>query len=58
VSSSLIYQAVAEGRLAATRLSGSGRRGKIVISDEALQAFIEANTVRQLSFPDEEDEWP
>lgn len=54
-SDSLIYDAVAEGRLSVVRLSGKGLRGKIVIPEEALSRFVEQNTVKPLDDP---DEWP
>jgi excisionase family DNA binding protein len=40
VSVSLVYQLVADGRLPHHRIGGRGRRGKIVIKDEGIQAFL------------------
>lgn len=52
-SDSLIYDAVAKGRLSVVRLSGKGLRGKIVIPEEALKQFIDQNTTRQPDLSDE-----
>jgi excisionase family DNA binding protein len=56
VSDSLIYQAIAEGRLQAIRLSGNGKRGTYRVTQEALDTFIAASTVQQ--HPSEEPEAP
>ena len=41
VSQSLVYQLIAERRLPHLRIGGRGRRGKIVIKDEHIAAFLE-----------------
>jgi hypothetical protein len=39
-------------------VSGSGKRGKIVISDEALQQFIDENTAHPPAATERDGEWP
>lgn len=41
ISKSLLYQLVAEKRLPHRRIGGKGRRGKIVIEEEDVRAFME-----------------
>jgi excisionase family DNA binding protein len=40
VSVSLVYQLIADARLPHHRIGGRGRRGKIVIQNEDIQAFL------------------
>lgn len=42
VSASLIYELVADGRLRHYRIGARGRRGKIIIPEDAIAAFREA----------------
>ena len=42
VSASLVYALVSEKRLKAHRLGRRGRRGKILVSEEQIEAFLEA----------------
>ena len=41
ISRSLVYALIEEGRLKCLRIGRRGRRGKIVIKDEHVSAFIE-----------------
>ena len=41
ISRSLIYALVEEGRLKCLRIGRRGRRGKIVIKDEHITAFLD-----------------
>ena len=47
VSESLLYQLCSEGRLPHYRLGGRGRRGKILIAAEDLDAFMESCRVTE-----------
>jgi excisionase family DNA binding protein len=40
ISKSLVYQLIDEGRLEHVRIGGRGRRGKILVTDEAVEAFL------------------
>lgn len=42
ISVSLAYSLVAEGRLPCRRIGRKGRRGKIIVSEEDLKAFLES----------------
>ena len=53
VSLNTIYQAVGEGRLPHYRVSGGGKRGKILIDEADLLAWLEGMKVT----PADEDEW-
>jgi len=55
VSESLLYQLCSEGRLPHYRLGGRGRRGKILISAEDLDAFMESCRVTE---PPDDDDGP
>ena len=37
---SLTYQLLADGRLPHLRIGGKGRRGKIIVKDEDIRAFL------------------
>lgn len=41
ISRSLVYALIEEGRLKCLRIGRRGRRGKIVIKDEHVRAFME-----------------
>jgi excisionase family DNA binding protein len=40
ISVSLVYRLVADGRLGHARIGGRGRRGKIIITEEDVRAFL------------------
>jgi excisionase family DNA binding protein len=40
ISVSLTYQLLADGRLPHLRIGGRGRRGKIIIKEEDIRAFL------------------
>lgn len=42
ISRSLCYQLVAERRIPHRRVGGKGRRGRIVIEEEDIRAFMES----------------
>ncbi len=42
ISTSMAYQLCEEGRLEHHRIGGRGKRGKILVDDEAVQAFLMA----------------
>ena len=44
VSESLVYALVSEKRLKAMRLGRQGKRGKILVPEDQLQAFVEGCT--------------
>jgi excisionase family DNA binding protein len=46
ISLSLAYELIAEGRVGHRRVGRSGRRGKILIEEEALRRFIEETRVQ------------
>ncbi|HYH66191.1 MAG TPA: helix-turn-helix domain-containing protein [Urbifossiella sp.] len=52
VSESLLYQLCSEGRLPHYRLGGRGRRGKIVIAPDDLDAFMESCRVTEPPYED------
>lgn len=55
VSPSLIYQLCAERRLAHFRIGGGGRRGKLLIGEEDLDAFLASCRVTDEPQMDESD---
>jgi excisionase family DNA binding protein len=55
LSRSAIYEACDQKRLAHYRLSGGGRRGKIMIRPTDLETFIEGCRVEASPLPCEED---
>lgn len=46
VSQSLVYRLIEEKRLPCVRIGARGRRGKIVIHPEHVEAFLKQCTVR------------
>lgn len=56
ISTALIYQWCDERRLVHFRVGGEGRRGRILIDERDLDAFLETCKVTQP--PLDEDEWP
>jgi excisionase family DNA binding protein len=42
ISISLVYRLIEEGRLGCVRIGQLGRRGKVVIREKDLRAFVEA----------------
>jgi excisionase family DNA binding protein len=40
ISPSLAYQLIADGRLPHVRIGGKGRRGKIIIKEKDIEAFL------------------
>jgi excisionase family DNA binding protein len=47
VSQALVYQLCAEGTLPHYRVGGKGKRGKIVIDPNELEAYFQARRVEQ-----------
>jgi excisionase family DNA binding protein len=55
VSLSLIYQLCEERRLTHYRIGGRGKRGKILIAPDDLDAFLESLRVEPPEAPDPEE---
>ncbi len=41
ISKSLLYELIAEGRIPHRRIGRRGKRGKIIVTEDDLQAFLE-----------------
>jgi excisionase family DNA binding protein len=42
ISQSLVYRLVEEGRMPCVRIGARGRRGKIIIREQDIEAFLKA----------------
>jgi excisionase family DNA binding protein len=49
ISESLVYQLVTEGRLRCFRIGSQGRRGKVVISAEHIDAFLKTCELKDVN---------
>lgn len=61
ISPALVYQWCDEGRLPHYRLGGQGRRGRILIDECDLDAFLESCKITQIHSSESlsaDDDWP